>query len=73
MLSLTGVGAACLILPPYLPGMLIALPVLVLLIGAVLYVVSSSAKPQELGRLMFACGLLVALLAVGHGGALKLW
>lgn len=52
--------------------MLIALPVVVMLLGAFLYF-AGPGKWHEVGRVMFGCGLLVALLAVGHGGALKLW
>ena len=38
------------------------LPVLVLLIGLLVYAFSSNVKVAELGRLAFACGLLAALL-----------
>lgn len=41
-----------------------SIPLLVSLIGAALYVLASNAKVVEIGRLMFACGLLVALFGV---------
>ncbi len=44
-----------------------SIPLLVSLVGAVLYTLASNAKVAEVGRLMFACGLLVALFGVaGH-------
>lgn len=45
--------------------MIIALPLLVALIGLVVYLAASSPKAQELGRLSFAVGLLVGLLRLG--------
>jgi Na+/phosphate symporter len=36
---------------------------LVALIGLVVYMVATNGKAQEIGRLMFACGLLAFLLA----------
>lgn len=41
-----------------------SVPFLVCLLGGIVYAISSSTKAQELGRLAFACGLLVALFAV---------
>ncbi len=46
----------------YAVPMDLALSLLVLIVGLVLYVVASHPKPSELGRIMFAMGLLVALL-----------
>lgn len=42
--------------------MTIYLSLLVSLVGLVIYGISVNAKAQELGRLMFAIGLLVFLL-----------
>lgn len=38
------------------------LSVAVCFVGLVVYGMSSTGKPQEVGRLMFACGLLAFLL-----------
>ena len=47
------------------------IPLLVALLGALLYGLAASGKAQELGRIMFFCGLLVFLLEVGgHTAAL---
>lgn len=43
----------------------LATPVLVLILGVLLYFVAANPKAQECGRLMFACGLLAALLTFG--------
>ena len=43
--------------------MVIYLSLLIAIIGLVVYVVSTNGKAQEIGRLMFACGLLAFLLA----------
>jgi len=43
--------------------MTIYLSLIIALIGMVVYVISTNAKAQELGRLAFACGLLAFLLA----------
>jgi len=44
-----------------------SLPLLLALVGVLLYALSSNPKVTEIGRLMFACGLLVSLYAVaGH-------
>lgn len=45
--------------------MIIFLSLLVALIGALVYGLSSNPKVQELGRLSFGCGLLAFLLRVG--------
>jgi Na+/phosphate symporter len=36
-------------------------PLLVCVIGALIYALTTRAELKEMGRLMFACGLLVAL------------
>jgi len=38
---------------------------LVAVVGLLMYVLASNGKVQEIGRLMFAVGLLVSLLGVG--------
>jgi Na+/phosphate symporter len=45
--------------------MIIYLSLFVCLVGLVLYALSSTPKPTEVGRLMFGCGLLVFLLETG--------
>jgi hypothetical protein len=45
--------------------MIIYVPLLVALLGALLYGLSASGKVQELGRIMFFCGLLVFLFEIG--------
>jgi len=45
--------------------MLIIVSLLVCLLGLVVYALASNPKASELGRLMFACGLLVTLFLVG--------
>ncbi len=40
------------------------IPLLVALAGALIYLLTNNAKAAELGRVMFACGLLVALFGV---------
>ncbi len=43
------------------------IPLLVAVIGLLIYALSSNGKVAELGRLAFAAGLLVGLLSVaGH-------
>lgn len=48
--------------------MLIAIvPLVVAIIGLLVYALSANPKVAELGRLAFACGLLVTLFAMaGH-------
>jgi Na+/phosphate symporter len=48
------------------------IPVLVTLAGALMYALSANPKVNELGRIMFFCGLLVTLLSFGHSGAVRL-
>jgi len=51
--------------------MIIVLSLLVALVGALLYALTSNAKLQEMGRLAFAVGLLAFLLNF-HGGSVNL-
>ena len=44
---------------------LMGLDVLVLIIGLIMYMVSKDGKVQEMGRVMFSCGLLALLLTGG--------
>jgi hypothetical protein len=47
--------------------MLIAIiPVLVCLLGLITYAISANPKVSELGRLSFACGLLVVCLVAAR-------
>jgi hypothetical protein len=48
----------------------IYLPLLVCIIGLIVYLLSAHAKAQELGRLSFAIGLLVFLWLIGAGHTL---
>jgi len=48
--------------------MLIYLPLFVAIVGLVIYAISSNPKAAEVGRIMFAFGLLVFLL---HPEALR--
>ncbi len=49
----------------------IYLSLLVAVIGALVYALSTNAKFCELGRLMFGCGLLAFLLGAGSGHLLS--
>ena len=46
---------------------ILAIPLLVCLLGLLTYALAANPKATEIGRLAFACGLLVALLVWGHG------
>lgn len=46
--------------------MIIALTLLVAVIGLLMYVLASNSKVQELGRIMFFCGLLAFLMGGGE-------
>lgn len=46
---------------------LVLLPILVCVLGLLMYVLASNGKVQELGRIMFFCGLFVTLLLAPHG------
>jgi len=45
--------------------MIIFLPLLICVIGALVYALSTNAKVSEMGRLAFAMGLLAFLLIAG--------
>jgi hypothetical protein len=45
--------------------MIIALPIVICLIGLLMWVLSANPKLQEVGRIMFFCGLLATLLGAG--------
>lgn len=49
----------------------ILLPLLVCILGLLVYALAASPKVQELGRLAYACGLLVSLFALA-GRVLRL-
>ena len=49
------------------PAVTIVIPLLVCLLGMLTYALASNGKVAEMGRLAFACGLLVTLLVWGHG------
>lgn len=51
--------------------MILLIPVIMCLVGLVVYILSANPKAAELGRITFSCGLLVTLLHIG-GTALKL-
>lgn len=46
--------------------------VVVCIVGLLMYVLASNPKVAELGRIMFFCGLLVALFAMGNAGAVRI-
>ena len=48
----------------------IVLPLLVCILGLIIYLLAANAKAQELGRICFAFGLLVVLLRFGAAGVL---
>lgn len=43
---------------------IVAIPLLVAIVGALVYALSSNPKASELGRIAFSCGLLVAVYIV---------
>ncbi len=43
----------------------LVLPLLVAIVGLLLYVLATRAEVKEIGRLMFGAGLLVALFTLG--------
>jgi len=45
----------------------ILLPLLVCILGLIIYLLAANAKAQETGRICFAFGLLVFLLLFGSG------
>ncbi len=44
--------------------MIAIVPLLILVVGLLLYALSSNAKVAELGRLAFVCGLLVVCMTM---------
>jgi hypothetical protein len=46
---------------------LIYVSLLVAIVGLLVYALASNPKAAEVGRLLFACGLLVFLFTVGGG------
>lgn len=46
---------------------LVIFPILMCLIGLVMYLLMSNPKAQEIGRIMFFCGLLVVLWHAPQG------
>jgi hypothetical protein len=51
--------------------MTIVFPLLVAVVGLLMYVLASNPKVQEIGRMMFFAGLLAFLLGGGVGSAIK--
>jgi Na+/phosphate symporter len=51
---------------------IIAIPLLVCLVGLVIYLATEKPKVMRIGEIMFFTGLLVTLFALGHVPALKL-
>jgi Na+/phosphate symporter len=49
---------------------LVLFPILICAIGLVMYPLMSNPKAQELGRIMFFCGLLVVLLNAPQTGSI---
>ena len=45
--------------------MVILLPLLVAVVGVLIYALSGNSKVQELGRIAYFCGLLVFLMTAG--------
>ncbi len=50
----------------------LAISLVIAIAGVVLYLVSAAPKPQEIGRLMFACGLLAALIRFAGDASLRI-
>ena len=44
----------------------LTVPMVVCVLGALVYGISNNPKGCEMGRLAFACGMLTALLALAH-------
>jgi fructose-1-phosphate kinase PfkB-like protein len=44
----------------------LTIPMVVAVIGALVYGISNNPKASEMGRLAYACGMLTALLALAH-------
>lgn len=53
--------------------LIIATPFVICIVGLLMYALASNPKVVRIGEIMFFCGLLVALMAVGDAkGMLKL-
>jgi Na+/phosphate symporter len=52
--------------------MIIYFSLLIALIGVLMYALVAHSKLQEIGRIMFFCGLLAFLLAIGTGHAVSI-
>ena len=52
--------------------MIIYFSLLVALIGVLMYALCAQPKLAEIGRIMFFCGLLAFLLAIGTGHAVSI-
>lgn len=50
----------------YTIPMIALVPILVAIIGVVIYTVSGNPKVAEIGRIAYGCGLLVFLLSAIH-------
>lgn len=48
--------------------MVIGLSALVAIVGVLLYALAANPKNQEIGKIMFFCGLLAFLLGANGGG-----
>lgn len=46
--------------------MVIYIPLLVAILGVLMYALATNGKIQEIGRIMFFCGLLTFLLELGN-------
>jgi hypothetical protein len=51
---------------------LATLPIAFAVVGLLVYALASNGKVAEAGRIAYACGLLVALLALEHSGAVRI-
>jgi Na+/phosphate symporter len=49
---------------------IVIFPILICLIGLAMYVLLSNPKAQEIGRIMFFCGLLVMLWNAPNTGSI---
>lgn len=45
--------------------MIVYIPLLVAIIGALVYALAANPKASEMGRIMFFCGLFVFLFEIG--------
>lgn len=49
-----------------LEGMLIAIPLLIAILGLLMWALSANPKVAEAGRILFFCGAFVTTLQLGH-------